>query len=124
MPSQLYNIFITRVVEEIQSRLQTFKDIKTLLGAFARKVKYNGSSRLDLSSKDNNSGTTIRRQPNATFKYSNVYWPGVVIEVLYSQNIKAILYLADNYILETNGSICIIIGLDIDYKTKKGIVSI
>jgi hypothetical protein len=76
---------------------------------------------LDLPSEDG--GTTIRRQPDATFKHCDAHWPGVVIEVSYSQKTKAIPHLADDYILETNGSVRVVVGLDIDYKTKKGTIS-
>lgn len=31
--------------------------------------------------------------------------------------------MADDYILETNGSVRTVVGLDIDYKTKKGTIS-
>jgi len=123
MPSQLHDVFIARVVEEIQTRLHAFTDIQTQSGAFVRKVKHNGSGRLDLSSGENGE-TTIRRQPDASFKHSDAHWPGVILEVSYTQKTKAMSYLADDYILETNGSIRVVVGLDIDYKTKRGAVSI
>lgn len=114
-------MFIARVVEEIQNRLRAFTDAESRSSAFAQKIKRNGSGRLDLPSEDG--GTTIRRQPDATFKHCDAHWPGVVIEVSYSQKTKAIPHLADDYILETNGSVRVVVGLDIDYKTKKGTIS-
>jgi len=36
---------------------------------------------------------------------------------------KAIPHLADDYKLETNGSVRLVAGLDVDYKTKKGTIS-
>jgi len=96
MPSQLHDVFIARVVEEIQSKLRAFTDVESRSRAFAQRIKHNGSGRLDLSSEDNNGGTTIRRQPDATFKHSDAHWPGTVIEVSYSQKTKAISHLADD----------------------------
>jgi len=93
MPSQLHDVFIARVVEEIQNRLRAFTDAESRSRAFAQKIKHNGSGRLDLPSEDNNGGTTIRRQPDATFKHCDAHWPGVVIEVSYSQKTKAIPHL-------------------------------
>lgn len=47
-----------------------------------------------------------------------------MIEVSYSQIPKTIPYLVDNYILCSNGNIKAVVGLDVDYKTKKGTVSV
>ncbi len=47
----------------------------------------------------------------------------MVIEVAYSQKERDIPHLADNYILKTNGSIRAVVGLNIDYKMKRGTVS-
>jgi len=116
-------VFPARVVEEIQSRLRAFTDTESRSKAFAQNAKHNGSGRLDLQSENNDRQAIIRRQPDAMFKHCDAQWPGVIIEVSYSQKTKAILHLADDYILETNGSVCVVVGLDIDYKTKKGTIS-
>lgn len=123
MPSHLHEVFLARVVEEIQSRLRVFIDTEGQSKAFAQKVKHNGSSRLDLQSEYNDGRAIIRRQPDAIFKHCDAHWPGVIIEVSCSQKTKAIPHLADDYILETNGSVRVVVGLDIDYKTKKGTIS-
>jgi hypothetical protein len=124
MPSHLHEVFLARVVEEIQSRLRVFTDTQGQSKAFAQKVKHNGSGSLDLQSENNDGQTIIRRQPDAMFKHCDAHWPGVIIEVSYSQKTKAIPHLADDYILETNGSVRVVIGLDIDYKTKNGTISV
>jgi hypothetical protein len=103
--------------------LNVFKDTESLSKAFAQKVKHNGSGRLDLQSESNDGQAIIRRQPDAMFKHCDAHWPGVIIEVSHSQKTKAIPHLADDYILETNGSVRVVVGLDIDYKTKKGTLS-
>jgi hypothetical protein len=123
MPSHLHEVFLARVVEEIQSRLRLFTNIEGRSKAFAQKVKHNGSARLDLRSGNKDGQAIIRRQPDAMFKHCDAHWPGVIIEVSYSQKTKAIPHLADDYILETNGSVRLVVGLDVDYKTKKGTIS-
>ena len=123
MPSHLHEVFLARVVEEIQSRLRVFTATEGRSKAFAQNVKHNGSGRLDLQSENNDSQAIIRRQPDAMFKHCGAHWPGVIIEVSYSQKTKAIPHLADDYILETDGSVRVVVGLDIDYKTKKGTIS-
>lgn len=124
MPNQLHEVFIARVVVEIQKRLSMFADAESRSRAFAQSVNYNGSGRLDLEGEDNDGRRTIRRDPDATFKHCDALWPGVVIEVSYSQKKKALPHLADDYILGTDGNIRVVVGLDIDYETKKGTISI
>lgn len=90
---------------------------------FAQKVQHDGSVKLYLQSEKVDGQAPIRREPDAMFAHDDAYWPGVIIEVAHSQKTKALPHLADDYILETNGSIRVVIGLDIDYKTKKGTIS-
>ncbi|KFY32935.1 hypothetical protein V495_08593 [Pseudogymnoascus sp. VKM F-4514 (FW-929)] len=124
MPTQKHEVFIARVVKEIERRLSNIADSGTDSSSFAQGVKYNGSGRLTFQTA-NNDGThsIIERQPDAVFKHKKAGRPGVIIEVSYSQKSKAIPHLADNYILESNANIRVVVGLDLDYKTKKATVS-
>ncbi len=124
MPTQLHEVFIVRVVKEIECRLRAIADSETPSRSFAQKIKHNGSGRLIFqSAEDDDNQTTIKREPDAEFKHDDAHWPGVVIEVSYSQKTKALPRLADNYILETDGNIRVVVGLDLDYNTKKATVS-
>lgn len=60
----------------------------------------------------------------AILQHDDALWPGVVIEVAYSQSSKDIPNLADDYVLETNGSVRVVVRLGIDSNTKKGTISI
>lgn len=46
-----------------------------------------------------------------------------MIEVSYSQKVKDLPRLADDYILKTYESVHVFVGLNIDYRTKKGTIS-
>jgi len=124
MPTQLHEVFIERVVEEIKTRLRAIADSETQSSSFAQKIKHNGSGRLIFQTAENGDNqSTIKREPDAEFKHEEAHWPGVIIEVSYSQKTKAISHLADNYILESDANIRVVVGLDLDYKTKKATVS-
>ena len=124
MPSYAHELFLARVVEEIQNKLREFTTTDSRSKAFARNIKHNGSPKLVLQSENNNDNQAIiKREPDATFHYRGAYWPGVIIEVSYSQKTKALPHLADDYILETNGNVHAVIGLDINYQTGKGSIS-
>jgi hypothetical protein len=65
-----------------------------------------------------------RHDPDTSFRYSRTQYPGVVIEVSYSQKRKDLPYLADNYILGSNGNIRVVIRLDVEYRGKMATLSI
>ena len=46
-------------------------------------------------------------------------YPGIVIEVLYTQKRKDLAIIAKDYILGSNGDICVVIGLDVEYYSSK-----
>lgn len=51
--------------------------------------------------------------------HEDAKYPGVILEVCYSTKIRATTDLADNYILDTNGSVNAIIALNIEYRGSK-----
>jgi hypothetical protein len=61
----------------------------------------------------------IKREPDASFGHHRGRYPGVIVEVCYSQKSRRISHLADQYILNTDGSVNAVIALDIDYKGSK-----
>ena len=124
MPTLLHDFFIQRVVDEIHSQLHSFKNVEGSPRAFVQKIRHTGTGRLELSSEIANDGTSIKREPDASFTHDDALWPGVIIEASYSQKAKAMPHLADDYILETNGSVQVVVGLDVDYGTKRGTVSL
>lgn len=124
MPTQKHEVFIARVVKEIEGRLSNIANRGTDSSSFAQEIKYNGSGRLTFRTANNDdTHSIIERQPDAVFKHKKAGWPGLILEVSYSQKTNAIPHLADNYILESNGNIRVVVGLDLDYKTKKATVS-
>jgi hypothetical protein len=57
--------------------------------------------------------------PDAAFGHPQDSYPGVVLEVVYSQKMKAMNYIAEEYILGSHGSIRAVIALDLDYHRSK-----
>ncbi|EKV12619.1 hypothetical protein PDIG_42200 [Penicillium digitatum PHI26] len=69
--------------------------------------------------------TRSERNPDASFKHEKAKYPGVIIEVCYSQKFRAAADLADDYILDTNGNVKLVIALNIEYRgSKKATLSI
>ena len=124
MPTEIHEFFLEDVIEKIKSRLRELANTDSRSKAFVQNVRSGGSPILILKGKNNNDNQAIiKREPDATFYHRGIRWPCVIIEVSYSQKTKALRHLADDYILETNGSVRVVIGLDVDYKTRKGSIS-
>ena len=65
---------------------------------------------------DSDSLQKSKHSPDISFKHELAKWPGVIIEVLYSTKRKDIPKLADRYILDSDGSVQAVVGLDIEYQ--------
>ncbi len=61
---------------------------------------------------------TFQHEPDAVFEHIDAQYPGVVIEVSFTQKKKDLARLADSYILGSEGNIRVVVGLDIEYKTS------
>lgn len=124
MPTVLHGTFIRRIVEEIQRRLSSLASHEPQLRPYIEKIEEIGGQ-LELPNTTNNGHQVlIKHDPDAMFAHEDAGWPGVVIEVSYSQKRKDLPDLADDYILESDGGIGLVIGLDIEYRgSRKATVS-
>lgn len=117
MPSPVHDTFCARIVDEISRQLRQFQENDGPLADFAKQIEHFASSRI-LIPEDTHDGKHkfSRREPDASFGHHRALYPGVIVEVCYSQKSKRISHLADDYILNTDGSVNVVIALDIDYK--------
>ncbi|CAG8250476.1 unnamed protein product [Penicillium salamii] len=101
---------------EVQLRLDDYTEVlymlnldKSLCDYVEDKVRYDYDSRCYC--------LTIR-MPSPVHDTFSLY-PGVIVEICYSQKSKRISHLVNDYILNTDGSVNVVIALDIDYKGSK-----
>ncbi|CAG8181967.1 unnamed protein product [Penicillium salamii] len=125
MPSPLHDLVCARVVSRIVNQLTELQKDEAS-GDFARKIQHSSTSRIWLPSDTNNRGKNYsERSPDASFIHDHAKYPGVIIEVCYSQKIRAAADLADDYILDTNASVNAVIALNIEYKgSQKATISV
>ncbi len=121
MPSKVHEAFNARVVQEIQSQLSTIARGTGPAADFARQIDHDGSERLTFSvPKIGEEGfETTQHEPDAVFEHIDAQFPGVIIEVSFTQKRKDLNRLADSYILGSEGNIRVVVGLDIEYGTSK-----
>lgn len=62
-------------------------------------------------------GAKSKHEPDASFWHKEAKYPGVIIEVAYSQK-KRLGQLAEDYLLDSNASVQVVVGLDIGYGKK------
>jgi hypothetical protein len=88
------------------------KDENKEVANFARLVRNIDSGKLEIPNIGNH-------DPDGSFKHKEAMWPGVIIEAAYSQDKKDLARLADDYIVGTDDSIRVIVGISIDYPSLK-----
>ncbi|KAL4927742.1 uncharacterized protein BDV17DRAFT_282406 [Aspergillus undulatus] len=106
MPTPVHEIFCAKVVREITHQLESIIESGCPESDFAKKINHFASSRVKLPEETEDGGVKyITREPDASFGHDEAQFPGVVIEVCYSQKSRDIRDIADDYILCTDGSI-------------------
>lgn len=118
MPSLLHETICSSIVEEILRQLRSRASEVCPPAEFIRRIKHCGSASIKFNDPEFGS-----HDPDASFKHLDAQYPGVVIEVSYSQKRSDLARLADDYILGSNGSIRLVIGIDIDYNDKRASLS-
>lgn len=59
-----------------------------------------------------------KHEPDSSFWHDDAQYPGVVIEIAYSQKNKRLSRLAEDYLLDSDASIQVVVGLDIEHGKK------
>lgn len=133
--------FCSSVVFEIQRQLGVIATGTSEAADFAKNVRHLGSPKLqfpadevkeeeedNIGDKDEEEASSSKydiHSPDAAFKHGDARWPGIIIEVSFSQKEKELKDLAEDYILGSDGNIRVVIGLDIEYKqSKKATISV
>lgn len=120
MPSPLHDTFCAKIVEEISRQIRHYRQSGDPVASFAAEIEHFATSRILIPEDATNGKQTYsRREPDASFGHRQAHYPGVVVEVCYSQKSRRISCIADDYILNTDGSINAVIALDIDYEGSK-----
>lgn len=120
MPSALHDVFCAKVVEEISRQLKQLEQREGRHAEFVKEVQHLATSRIMIPTETREGEQTYsKREPDASFTHRLARFPGVIIEVCYSQKSRCVSHLADEYILNTDGSVNAVVALDIDYKRSK-----
>jgi hypothetical protein len=117
MPTAVHKIFLECVVDAIHSQLKLLRDGSDKAALFAQKVHPCGSTEIYFPN-DAPPSARPKLEPDASFYHDDALYPGVIIEVAYSQKRKMLGQLADGYLLDSDASVQVVVGLDIEYGKK------
>lgn len=70
---------------------------------------------IEFPAENASSGKKSRYEPDTSFWHEDARYPGVIIEVAYSQKKRRLHRLAEDCLLDSDANIRLVIGLDIAY---------
>lgn len=115
MPSAVHDIFSASLANEVTNQLRSVGKTDPSTAHFVSQIVSGASSEIDLNgSNPGGSGPQLSRQPDQQFQHKKAVFPGVVVEISYAQDGKHLGKLAQSYILESNGGIRAVVGIDIN----------
>lgn len=120
MPGSLHESLGSYITQELLRQLGTIAQGSSPSAVFAGNIENSASA--EISFEDTEYGS---HQPDASFQHFEAQYPGVILELSYSQKKKDLSRLAHEYILGSDADIRVVIGIDVEYKgSKKASVSI
>ncbi|KAF2844474.1 hypothetical protein T440DRAFT_473377 [Plenodomus tracheiphilus IPT5] len=125
MPTEIHERFIDAVEDDIRSQLKAIRSGSDRKARFAQKVRPARSTEIRFAA--NALSSKSKYEPDASFRHDDAQYPGVIIEVAYSQKESRLGRLADNYIIDSDANVQAVVCLDIEYgkrESRKATLSI
>jgi acyl carrier protein len=118
MPTGKHEFLIASVEDSLLSQLEVIRNGSDKAALFAQKLWRARSTVINFPVADAQFNTNSKHEPDASFWHEDAQYPGVIIEVSYSQKRKMLGRLAEDYILDSDASVQVVVGLDIEYGKK------
>jgi hypothetical protein len=93
MPGLLHESLASYITQEILRQLNTIAQSESPSAEFARDIENNASAEINFADTEYGS-----HQPDASFQHFEAQYPGVILELSYSQKKKDLSRLANEYI--------------------------
>src|SRR5436305_7086969 len=97
-------MFIAGVEDAIYTQLKAIRDRPDGAALFAQKVRPARSTEIHFPVDGAPHSTNSKHEPDASFWHDDAQYPGVIIEVAYSQKRKRLDRLAEDYLLDSDAS--------------------
>lgn len=124
MPTAVHGIFISAVEYDIKEQLEAIRAGSDRKARFAQKVRSTRSTDIHFAASVPSSKSKC--VPDASFGHKEAEYPGVILEIASSQKKRQLPRLADNYLLDSDANIRVVVCLGIEYgkESRKATVSI
>ena len=119
MPTAIHELFIARVEDDILSQLKIIREGSDDAATFARKVQPARSTEIFFPVENAPATKQSKHEPDASFWHQDAKYPGVIIEVAYSQKKSCLGRLAENWILDSDASVQAVVCVHIEYGNKE-----
>ncbi|KAI9736071.1 MAG: hypothetical protein M1818_006247 [Claussenomyces sp. TS43310] len=122
MPTTIHEVLQGKVSNCIESQLKRIAEGQGQAADFAAKIHNALSATIYLREFDENATLDkppIRRDPDGQFQHADAEYPGLVLEIGYSQKGIDLDKAAWQYILYSNGDIKAVLGIDLGYGISK-----
>ena len=114
MTTTLHDTFAAELVTKIKEEFENLKKNQVETRRFINQISsVSGAIHFE------DDGKKFKLVPDIRLHHKDAAWPGVVIEVSYSQKRKSLIDLAENYLLASDGGIRVMVGIDLEYKKSK-----
>jgi hypothetical protein len=110
MPRPLHDRLAASIVTDLQRQFDSIANGVDPAAAFAQEIMNMGTTTIEFDNRP-----YAAHSPDISFQHFKAQYPGVVMEVSYSQKRKDLPHLAGNYILGSMASIQAVIGVDLEY---------
>jgi hypothetical protein len=114
MPRQLHDQLAGSVTDDLGRQLWSIASKTGPAATFAQEIMNSLSAIIEFTG-----SSAPKHSPDGSFKHIEAKYPGVVMEVSYSQKKKDLLLLASDYIIRSRGSIKVVVGINLGYTGKK-----
>lgn len=110
MPASIHEFLIDLLTDNIKEQLRQIRSTAGPGADFAKNVRCLGSTDIPAGAS--------KRSPDKSFGHIDSEFPGVIIEVGYSQSKKELRRKAEGYILDSDSTTQVVVGIDIAYRNR------
>ncbi|KAF2419687.1 hypothetical protein EJ08DRAFT_598800 [Tothia fuscella] len=107
MPSTIHEYLIESIKLSIHDQLEEIRRGSGMASDFAQKIYPAGSATISLKQS--------KHDPDASFQHDDARYPGVILEVAYSQKLKNLDRLAHTYLSGSHANVQAVVGINLPY---------
>ncbi|USP80714.1 hypothetical protein yc1106_07988 [Curvularia clavata] len=113
MPSRIHECFLWKFDNHVQTQLASICSEHRKQANFAQRVDAWGSAMIEFE------GSEVNYEPDISFGHDLAKFPGVIIEIGYSQNKKSLDRRAEDYLIDSEASIRAVICVKLPYQHEQ-----